>query len=188
MNKNYKLILFSLFLICIQSVFGSEKVRISPIDTIATRFVADDGIIFHVDKIKIAFSIDQVVSILDSLVKKVDINSGDSDYYDLCLKLDRQIRTAKQFDIVYDDMEVYNSKSLDSRLDSMDIALLHNLCTELIDSGSCRILDNGKAQYCIIKSNVYVKSKYSSTTYVKYYLKGKKYLWTGLPIIQDDFE
>jgi hypothetical protein len=188
MNRILRIIIILLFLNYFQSIYGHKKVDINPVDTIETRDLSDYGINFHVNKITISFSRCQIVNVLDSLIENSDNKNNDTTYYNSYLRLNAQIKLAEQYDIIYDDNDVFKSKSLDSRINPNEIDLLHEICSELIDCGYCRIFDNGKIQKTIIKADVYEMNEYSSTTYIKYYIKRKKYIWTGLPIMHDDFD
>lgn len=187
MVKNPKLFIFAIFLIYLQPLFGNLKVEIEPIARIKAKLITDCEINFHIKKITISFCKDQIIEILDS-INKFDIIKTNIDENKLYLSLKSRLISADCIDIFYDNDEEINSTSLESKLDTMEILLLHELCTELLDAGFYQIKNDGVIQKEIIKANVYESDRYSCTTYIKYYLLKKKYFWTGPSKIHDDYD
>jgi hypothetical protein len=196
-KKKMKIRLTILFMILPFAIYSKEtKIKIDTLTVISSKNPKEVSVHFHQKKCDIYFDKNEIIRVwkknlkeLDSIYREDISDWKTQDLNELTVGLDKFIRQEKwEFDVNdFENPDVIVEKN-SIKLSTNLHRFIYEISSELLDEGEFRISSNKKTQEKIIKARVYKESYKSSTTYIKYYLQGMIEIWTGLPIIHDDFE
>lgn len=191
-----KIRLTILFIILPFAIYSKKtKIRIDTLTVISSKNPKEVYVLFHQKKCDIYFDKNAIIRLwkkniqeLDSIYKEDGKDWRKKDINELKVGLDKFEKIEKwEFNVNdFENPDVIVEKN-SKNLSTNQHRFIYEICSELLDEGEFRIYLNKKTQETIIKARVYKEYYKSSTTFIKYYLQGMYEIWTGLPIIHDDF-
>jgi hypothetical protein len=191
-----KIRLTILFMILPFAIYSKEtKIKIDTLTVIFSKNPKEVSVHFHQKKCDIYFDKNAIIrrwkkniQELDSIYREDRSDWREKDINELKVGLDK-FKKQEKWEFNVNDFENPNVivEKNGKKLSTNQHGFIYEICSELLDDGEFRISSNKKTQEKIIKARVYKEYYKSSTTFIKYYLQGMIEIWTGLPIIHDDF-